>query len=184
MWRGGNRDIVGASDVKSNAPDGRQRELPMTTEKLAIEGGTPLRAEPFGSVHSFGEPELDQLMQVVDDAPEQWHSGYKVREFEDGFARRHGVGYAVATDSGTGAIHAAVAAVDPGAGRRDHHGARDRHRLGAGHHAAERHPRLLGLGAGRGVEPGRRRHRGPDHRAHQGNHGHPPVRRAGRHGSR
>ena len=85
----------------------------MTTEKLAIEGGTPLRTEPFGNVHTFGEPELDQLMQVVDEAAEQWYSGYKVREFEDGFARRHGVRYAVATDSGTGAIHAAVAAIDP-----------------------------------------------------------------------
>ena len=85
----------------------------MTTEKLAIEGGTALRSEPFGNVHTFGEPELDQLMQIIDEAPEHWHSGYKVREFEDGFARRHGVRYAVATDSGTGALHAAVAAVDP-----------------------------------------------------------------------
>ena len=85
----------------------------MTTEKLAIEGGTPLRTEPFGNRHDLGEPELEQLMQIVDEAQEQWHSGYKVREFEDGFARRHGVRYAVATDSGTGAIHAAVAAIDP-----------------------------------------------------------------------
>ena len=85
----------------------------MTTDKLAIDGGTPLRTEPFGNRHDLGEPELAQLMQIVDDAQEQWHSGYKVREFEDGFARRHGVKYAVATDSGTGAIHAAVAAIDP-----------------------------------------------------------------------
>ena len=72
----------------------------MTTEKLAIEGGAPLRTAPFGNRHALGEPELAQLMQIVDDAQGQWHSGYKVREFEDGFARRHGVRYAVAADSG------------------------------------------------------------------------------------
>jgi perosamine synthetase len=36
-----------------------------------------------------------------------------VREFADKFATMHGAKYAVATDSGTGAVHAAVAAINP-----------------------------------------------------------------------
>ena len=85
----------------------------MTTEKLAIHGGAPVRTKPFGSRHSFGDPEKEQLMEVMDNAHTMWTSKYKTQEFEDGFARRHGVGYAVATDSGTGSLHAAVAAVNP-----------------------------------------------------------------------
>ena len=85
----------------------------MTTEKLAIHGGEPVRTRPFGSRHSFGDPEREQLMEVMDNAHTMWTSRYKTQEFEDGFARRHGVAYAVATDSGTGSLHAAVAAVNP-----------------------------------------------------------------------
>ena len=85
----------------------------MTTEKLAIHGGEPVRTRPFGNRHSFGDPEREQLMEVMDNADTKWTSRYKTQEFEDGFARRHGVNYAVATDSGTGSLHAAVAAVNP-----------------------------------------------------------------------
>ena len=85
----------------------------MTTEKLAIHGGEPVRTKPFGNRHSFGDPEKEQLMEVMDNAHTMWTSRYKTQEFEDGFAQRHGVGYAVATDSGTGSLHAAVAAVNP-----------------------------------------------------------------------
>ena len=88
----------------------------MTTEKLAIHGGEPVRTRPFGSRHSFGDPEREQLMEVMDNAHTMWTSRYKTQEFEDGFARRHGVAYAVATDSGTGSLHAAVAAVNPDPG--------------------------------------------------------------------
>jgi perosamine synthetase len=85
----------------------------MTTEKLAIDGGTPVRTKPFGPRHFLGDPEKEQLIEVIDKAPTMWNSGYKRQEFEDGFAKRHGVKYAVATDSGTGSLHAAVAAVNP-----------------------------------------------------------------------
>ena len=81
----------------------------MSADTLAIDGGTPVRTKPFLSRHFFGDPEREQLMEVIDKAPTEWNSHNKVREFEDGFARRHGVKYAVATDSGTGALHAAVA---------------------------------------------------------------------------
>ena len=57
----------------------------MTTEKLAIHGGEPVRTRPFGSRHSFGDPEREQLMEVMDNAHTMWTSRYKTQEFEDGF---------------------------------------------------------------------------------------------------
>ena len=86
----------------------------MADEKLAIHGGEPLRTKPFGPRHEFGEPEKQYLRETIDRAAERgdWDAG-QVREFEDAFAKRHGVRYAIATDSGTGAIHAAVGAVNP-----------------------------------------------------------------------
>ena len=85
----------------------------MTTEKLAIDGGAPVRTKPFGARHFFGDPEKEQLMEVMDKDPTLWTSKYKTQEFEDGFAKRHGLKSAVATDSGTGSLHAAVAAINP-----------------------------------------------------------------------
>ena len=84
---------------------------PETT--LAIEGGTPLRAAPFGPRWVFGDEERRQLMEVMDNAPTGWRSQFKVREFADAFATRHGAHYAVAVNSGTGAIHTAVGAINP-----------------------------------------------------------------------
>ncbi len=85
----------------------------MDSPKLALEGGTPVRTAPFGPRWLFGEEERRQLMEVVDNAPTGWRSQFKVREFADAFATMHGAQYAVATDSGTGAVHAAVAAINP-----------------------------------------------------------------------
>jgi len=85
----------------------------MAIDTLAIHGGRPVRIKPFLSRHFFGEPERKQLMEVIDKAPTEWNSHNKVREFEDGFARRHGAKYAIATDSGTGSLHAAVGAINP-----------------------------------------------------------------------
>ena len=90
----------------------------MTTvsEKLAIEGGAPVRTAPFGPRWLFGDEEKRQLMEVMDRAPSEWRGQFKVREFADAFATKHGAQYAVATDSGSGAIHAAVAAINPAPG--------------------------------------------------------------------
>ena len=85
----------------------------MTSAKLAIEGGAPLRSQPFGPKWIFGDEERRQLMEVMDNATDGWRSGFKVRAFADAFATLHGAKYAVATTSGTGAIHAAVAAINP-----------------------------------------------------------------------
>ncbi len=43
----------------------------MKREKLAIDGGTPVRTEPFGPRWIFGEEERRNLMEVMDNAHHQ-----------------------------------------------------------------------------------------------------------------
>ena len=83
-------------------------------EKLAVHGGTPVRTKPFGPRWFFDEEDRRQVLEVIDKAASGgWGAANKVQEFEDEFARLHDVKYAFATDSGTGAIHAAIGAVNP-----------------------------------------------------------------------
>ena len=90
-------------------------------EKLAIHGGEPLRARPFGPRWYFGEEEKRHLAEVIDEASEpadtpdrqRWRSRTKVTAFCSAIAERHGIGFAVPTNSATSAIHTAVAAINP-----------------------------------------------------------------------
>ena len=83
-------------------------------EKLAVHGGTPVRTKPFGPRWFFDEEDRRQVLEVIDKAASGgWGAANKVQEFEDEFARLHDVKYAFATDSATGAIHAAIGAVNP-----------------------------------------------------------------------
>ena len=88
----------------------------MTSAKLAIHGGTPVRTEPFGSMWVFGDEEKMHLMEVMDRAPKEWRKRFKVNEFANAFAERHDIEYAIPTDSGNGAVHTAVAAINPSPG--------------------------------------------------------------------
>jgi perosamine synthetase len=83
--------------------------------KLALKGGTPVREEklPYGH-HWLDE---DDVAAVVDVLRSDWlTTGPKVAEFERAFADVVGAEYAVAVNSGTAALHAAVyaAGIRPG----------------------------------------------------------------------
>lgn len=82
-------------------------------EKLAIHGGEPVRTEPFGPRWIFGEEEKRHLSEVIDNAHYGWRNKFKVNAFTDAFAEKHGVKHAIAVNTGTGACHVAVAAIDP-----------------------------------------------------------------------
>ena len=82
-------------------------------EKLAIDGGTPVRTRPFGPTWIFGEEEDRYLLDTMAKARQGWRSAGYIQAFEEKWAEMHGVKHAFTTDSGTGAIHAAVAAVNP-----------------------------------------------------------------------
>ena len=87
-------------------------------ERLALDGGTPVRTRPFGPTHDYGEEEIAALTEVIQAGRETGNlgGGGKVKQFEREFAARHGVEYAIAVNSGTSAVHTCVAAINPDPG--------------------------------------------------------------------
>jgi UDP-4-amino-4,6-dideoxy-N-acetyl-beta-L-altrosamine transaminase len=84
-------------------------------EKLAIKGGTPVRAKllPYG--HQWLDS--DDIAAVAEVLEGDWLTqGPKVEEFEKTVARYCSTRYAVAVCSGTAALHAACAVAGIGAG--------------------------------------------------------------------
>lgn len=62
---------------------------------------------------SFGEEELALLREVIESGTLNCTRGTAVKRFEEAVAKRFGVPFARTTTSGTAAVHAAIAAVDP-----------------------------------------------------------------------
>ncbi|MBI3920203.1 MAG: DegT/DnrJ/EryC1/StrS family aminotransferase [Armatimonadetes bacterium] len=86
------------------------------SERLALHGGEPVRTRPFTSGKKVGKDELKELVDVIDSGELFRWSGTKVGEFEKEFSALMGRRYAVASTSGTSAIHVAVGMVDPAPG--------------------------------------------------------------------
>src|SRR5437660_10847309 len=86
----------------------------MPIERLAIDGGPPVRTRPFGSTHDFGEEDIAALAEVINSG--NVGKGPKIREFEAAFARKNGVEHAITVTSGTAALHTCVAAINPDPG--------------------------------------------------------------------
>jgi perosamine synthetase len=85
------------------------------TEKLALEGGTPVRGEvlPYGR-QWIDDEDVDAVVQVL---RSHWlTTGPVVGQFEEALARFTGAGHAVAVSSGTAALHAAMHALRIGPG--------------------------------------------------------------------
>jgi len=85
-------------------------------DRLAIEGGSPVREEPWPPRIQFGEEELRAVQEVMHDAIKTssvlWRrGGRRCEKFEKEFAAFFNVKYAVAVSSGTAAIHAAIASL-------------------------------------------------------------------------
>jgi 8-amino-3,8-dideoxy-alpha-D-manno-octulosonate transaminase len=94
--------------------------------KLAVAGGTPVRAKPlkagFWGPQYYGEEERQQLTDVLTTRrPFRWYGPgdeppVKVATFEKEFAARIGTRYALAVTSGTAALQCAMAALQIGPG--------------------------------------------------------------------
>ncbi len=82
-------------------------------DTLAIEGGTPYRADPFPKRTPFGEEEVELVTRAIRSQNLFWSGGTMVNEFEQGFKALYGMKYATACSSGTAAIHVAVGTIDP-----------------------------------------------------------------------
>ncbi len=88
-------------------------------EQLAIDGGTPVRTGPYEGInYDFGDDDLDAVTQVIRDARVSGSigKGPKVDAFEEAFAARHGMKYAVSVNSGTSAFHTIFGAINPDPG--------------------------------------------------------------------
>ena len=91
-------------------------------EKLAIDGGTPvrktpLRYQPYGP-QFYNEVEKREILEVLESRKpfRWWKSGSKVLQFEQAYAAHIGVKYAIGVTSGTTALSAALAALEIGPG--------------------------------------------------------------------
>jgi perosamine synthetase len=93
--------------------------------KLALCGGSKVREKAFPPHPIIGEEEKKAVMEVLEGGKlstfiaqpgEHFLGGEKIRQFEREFASYSGVKYAVALNSATAALHAAVAACGVKAG--------------------------------------------------------------------
>jgi perosamine synthetase len=87
---------------------------------LALFGGTAVRNQPFPPFPVLGKEEHDAVLEVLREGRlstfiaspgELFGGGKRIRKFEEEFAVYHGVKYAVAFNSATAALHAAVVGV-------------------------------------------------------------------------
>lgn len=94
-------------------------------EKLALLGGDPVRKDPFPPYPIIGDEEIKAVNDVLlsgslsafaASAGSNFRGGKKIREFEENFAKYHGVDYAIAVNSATAGLHAALASAGVGPG--------------------------------------------------------------------
>ena len=91
-------------------------ESNINDDRLAINGGTPLREKPLPARKLFAEEELWSVTQVFEDS---WQSGVDFgfqgkyeKLYTDAFCKFQGGGYADAVNSGTAALFVALAALE------------------------------------------------------------------------
>jgi perosamine synthetase len=79
---------------------------------LAIEGGSPSRPSPIEPLFHVEQVTRDRISKILDSGQfSGWYGGPVAREFEKEFASRFGANHAIAVNSGTSALHAAVASL-------------------------------------------------------------------------
>lgn len=88
----------------------------MSAQDLAINGGTPVRTEPFPPWPHFEEAEKQAVRAVLDSDDVNYHRGDWGIRFEKAFAEWCGVRYGLAVTNGGAALQAAVAACGVGPG--------------------------------------------------------------------
>ena len=83
-------------------------------DRLALEGGTPVRKQPFAPWPVFAEDEIEAVAAVLRSGKANYWTGEQSQEFEREFARFVGVKYALALANGTAALELALHALGIG----------------------------------------------------------------------
>ncbi|NPV08822.1 MAG: DegT/DnrJ/EryC1/StrS family aminotransferase [Anaerolineae bacterium] len=86
------------------------------SDKLAIEGGSPVRQEPFPTRIQIDEREIEAVLALLRRVADQGgafdrYGGTEVDAYEQEFAAHVGTRFGTATSSGTAAIHSALGAL-------------------------------------------------------------------------
>ena len=82
------------------------------SETLALHGGPKAKRTPFPKGTRHGELEKKYLNEVIDSDMLFFYMGTKVRALEKRFAEMYGMKHCIACNSGTAAVHMAVAALE------------------------------------------------------------------------
>jgi dTDP-4-amino-4,6-dideoxygalactose transaminase len=77
--------------------------------RLALHGGAPAARREWPAWPVWGEAERTNLLDVLESG--KWWFGERIRQFEDAFARFHGVRYGVSCTNGTTAIEMGLRAL-------------------------------------------------------------------------
>jgi len=85
-------------------------------EELAINGGNKVRERPIEINPIISSEEIEEVVKVLKSGQITQLSSPEIREFEEAFASYLGVNYCIAVNSGTAALHIALAAVGVGPG--------------------------------------------------------------------
>lgn len=88
----------------------------MKDNELALFGGEKVKQEPFSRGKRFGEEELQQVKEALEQNTLFYTKGSKVKKFNEKFAKMYGRKYCVAVSSGTAAVHVGLAAAGAGPG--------------------------------------------------------------------
>lgn len=88
----------------------------MSDEKLAIDGGTPVRTAPFPPWPYFEEDSIEAAMEPLRTGQVNYWTGKVGVEFERRFAEWEGTKFAISTANGTTALHTALGGLGIGPG--------------------------------------------------------------------
>lgn len=86
------------------------------SDQLAVHGGAPVRTEPFPAWPMYEEDEIQLIAELLRTGRTHFRRSTVSSDFAERFAAWNGSRYAICCNSGTSAIHMALAAVGVGPG--------------------------------------------------------------------
>jgi 8-amino-3,8-dideoxy-alpha-D-manno-octulosonate transaminase len=113
---------VGAASMFVGSGGARTSRAADAPEKLAVDGGTPVRKDHLGSgpfgPQFYDDVEKKELLEALESrSPFRWRGpDSKALQFEKAYAEHIGVKHAIGVTSGTTALYTAMAAIEIGPG--------------------------------------------------------------------